>query len=138
VVRHASTKKLVYMVFDVLHWNGQALADKKLEERLPKISNLVGFFRDRQVKYPDETLPFTIIGKKFFDKSQLLGLRALVHQVGHERFYADENKKRHHLTDGFIFTPNEPYHPKGTDNLFKWKYIDLVCAAVLLSPESCH
>lgn len=126
VVRHASTKKLVYMVFDVLHWNGQPLADKKLLERLPKISDLVGFYRARTSSHPEETLPFSIIGKRFFDKSQLLQLRSLVHQVGHERYYADEDKKRHHLTDGFIFTPNDPYHPKGTDNLFKWKYIDLL------------
>eukprot|EP00011_Vannellida_sp_DIVA3-517-6-12_P010664 CAMPEP_0114625840 /NCGR_PEP_ID=MMETSP0168-20121206/11472_1 /TAXON_ID=95228 ORGANISM="Vannella sp., Strain DIVA3 517/6/12" /NCGR_SAMPLE_ID=MMETSP0168 /ASSEMBLY_ACC=CAM_ASM_000044 /LENGTH=661 /DNA_ID=CAMNT_0001837123 /DNA_START=37 /DNA_END=2018 /DNA_ORIENTATION=- len=126
VVRHATTKKLVYMVFDVLHWNGLPLADKRFSERQPRIGELVLFYRQRRDKHPEESLPFSIIGKRFFRKSELLQLRALIHNQGNERYYADADKKRHHLTDGFIFTPNDPYRPKGTDNLFKWKYIDLL------------
>jgi hypothetical protein len=39
-----------------------------------------------------------------------------------QRFYVDDI--RCHKTDGIIFTPDEAYHPKTTNNLFKWKYID--------------
>jgi hypothetical protein len=34
--------------------------------------------------------------------------------------------KRHHKSDGIIFTPDDPYHAKTTPNLFKWKYLDQI------------
>ena len=40
---------------------------------------------------------------------------------------AKDGTKRYHLTDGFIFTPNLPYQVRGCQELFKWKYPDLVC-----------
>lgn len=42
-----------------------------------------------------------------------------------ERYYSDD--RRHHKTDGVIFTPiDEPYKAKTMPTLFKWKYMDKI------------
>ena len=48
---------------------------------------------------------------------------ASIIETNGERFYQDD--KRHHKTDGIIFTPDEIYQPKTCENLFKWKYLDM-------------
>ena len=77
--------------------------------------------------YRDNTV-FTLIGKQFYSKKDMLQLRSKIIQLNHQRYYRDPDPphKRFHKTDGLIFTPDTPYHPKGTGDLYKWKYTDLV------------
>ena len=76
-----------------------------------------------------------MIGKAFFPKQEFEKLRANIKQEGHERIY-DDNRSRRHRTDGFIFTPNEAYNAKGTPNLYKWKYSDLVSITYIYTKHS--
>lgn len=42
-------------------------------------------------------------------------------ESGHH-IYQDREDKRHHLTDGLIFAPDQPYKLFSDHHLFKWKF----------------
>lgn len=66
--------------------------------------------------------------------SKFADLQRNIKVNGHIRIY-DDNRKRRHLTDGLIFTPNRPYNPKGTSNLYKWKFRDLLSVDFRILPS---
>jgi len=125
LVMHVPTSKPMYLIFDLLALNGVLLGKELLHKRLEKIgTGVVGPYREAEAARKLPERPFTIMGKLFLDKTQIHKLNASVKtdSYGH-RFYVDD-RLRHHRTDGFIFTPDEPYRPKTVVNLFKWKYVD--------------
>eukprot|EP01114_Cavostelium_apophysatum_P014897 TRINITY_DN3967_c0_g1_i1.p1 TRINITY_DN3967_c0_g1~~TRINITY_DN3967_c0_g1_i1.p1 ORF type:complete len:695 (+),score=174.20 TRINITY_DN3967_c0_g1_i1:138-2222(+) len=127
MVRHVGTKKLMYLVFDILVVDGIPCADKTLTERLSKIFNsIVTPFRGASAAAGanQSAFPFTLIGKLFTDKRDMRKLKESIHMEGAERIFQDEHRKRKHKTDGVILTPDEPYKSKTVPNLYKWKYVD--------------
>jgi hypothetical protein len=133
MVRHAETGSLTicnvlhilgkptYLVFDIIVVDGTPCASKPLSSRLQIIGGgIIQPFRG--VEKQLDSLPFLLIGKVFLEKHEVRKLAAYIHVKDGERYYKDE--KRFHKTDGLIFTPDEPYHPKTCKNLFKWKYLD--------------
>jgi len=125
MVTHLPSKKQMYLIFDLIALNGSVLADKVLKDRLTTIgTGVVKVYRDAvaQKSIPEDH-PFTLIGKQFVEPHDLYKLFGMIKTVNGQRCYIDE--KRHHRTDGLIFTPrDDPYHAKSTDNLFKWKYLE--------------
>ena len=127
LVWHEGHRRYMFMVFDILYFNGKNVAVENLSQRFFYINSVVKEFRTRYFSPENDyshLFLFEIIGKNFFPKEQLDKLFLSITETGSTRIYKD--LKRHHKTDGIIFTPNDPYHLRGTSNLFKWKYPDLV------------
>jgi len=124
MVTHIPSKKQMYLIFDIVALNGEVVTTKTLKERLLTIGNgVVKVYRESiEKKIIQEDHPFTLIGKQFLPIGDLHKLLAFIKTVSGQKYYIDE--KRHHRTDGFIFTPNGAYHPKTCNTLFKWKYLE--------------
>lgn len=125
MVNHLRTNKPMYLAFDILVLNGGSVAEAPLSERLKALHHgvVVPFeaaVLDSQIP---QVPPFSIAEKQFFHKKDMKQLFLdNVKQEGNERFYVDA--KRHHKTDGIVFTPDVPYQPRTCKELFKWKYMD--------------
>eukprot|EP01097_Dermamoeba_algensis_P011561 TRINITY_DN8988_c0_g1_i1.p1 TRINITY_DN8988_c0_g1~~TRINITY_DN8988_c0_g1_i1.p1 ORF type:complete len:283 (-),score=80.40 TRINITY_DN8988_c0_g1_i1:122-943(-) len=126
MVRNLETNKPVFMVFDALVVNGDGdIAFKNLSERLQKIGKeVIQPYREAIDQQKTGSVPFSIIGKAIYPKKSIEQLLSRIKNTTHGRIYTDE--KRRHYTDGIIFTPDGPYSPMGTHNLFKWKFIDRI------------
>jgi len=124
MVTHLPTKKQMYLIFDIIVLNGTVLAQKPLKDRLLTIgTGVVQVYRNAlEKKRIPEDHPFTLMGKQFLPISDLYKLIGMIKIVHGQRCYIDQ--KRHHKCDGLIFTPQDPYHAKRTDNLFKWKFVE--------------
>jgi hypothetical protein len=125
MVRHITTEKPYYLIFDLIVLDGVPCANKILEDRLKLIGNAVVQYRNARNEIPNP--PFPLIGKVFRPRNEISSLMKNIVEKDGERYYADvDASKRYHKTDGLIFTPNERYNPKAVPNLFKWKYMDTV------------
>ena len=123
---------LTFMIFDVIKWQGISLADEPLTKRLDYISRAVSWYRNDFLQKYHKNHPFSFVGKKFFSKNEFSELQKQISlNEKNERIY-DDKRVRCHKTDGFIITPDEPYSPKGTPNLYKWKYADLVSKFIII------
>jgi len=122
---------LTYMIFDVIQFDGQFIGDLPFAQRMQRIGTIVQWHRTEGQK----TAPFQMIGKIFYPKEKFETLKEHIKVEGRDRIY-DDGKKRRHKTDGFILTPNDAYSPKGTANLFKWKYSDLLSIDFQIVPDN--
>lgn len=126
MVLHVKENKPMFLIFDALVINGESLVNENLTARLASIRDKVvlPYRHAVETKIFRRPPPFTIIGKQFFPKKAIRSLfQTHIKEEHGERYYVDE--KRHHKTDGIIFTPDEKYQPKTCQNLFKWKYIEM-------------
>uniref|UniRef100_A0A6B2KZN5 Uncharacterized protein n=1 Tax=Arcella intermedia TaxID=1963864 RepID=A0A6B2KZN5_9EUKA len=131
LIKNHSTGKPIFLIFDLLEVLGENYASKKLDERLEVIGKkVVAPYREavqNRVIPPEH--PFALIGKVFYKKHKLNDLFSCIQEKDGEKYYIDKHNpkeppKRHHKTDGLIFTPNDKYCFKTTNNLFKWKFIE--------------
>jgi hypothetical protein len=112
----------MYLIFDVLAVNGLPHGQEPLSKRLLVIRDqVITPYREKEAQLK---IPFKLMGKAFWAKPQIGSIFEHVKEIQGERFFKDHN--RYHKTDGIIFTPDEPYHPKTCQNLFKWKYMDKI------------
>jgi len=125
MITHIPSNKQMYSMFDLLALDGKIYATKPLLERLEQIGKgVVTVYREKvdSGEIPQDH-PFILIGKQFLDKTEIQKLATSIKKDSQgRRFYIDS--KRHHRTDGFIFTPAGPYQPWTCRTLFKWKYLD--------------
>jgi mRNA guanylyltransferase len=90
---------------------------------LGEIGNkIVGPYRQHAHKHKmNKADPFELIAKSFYPKENI---GSLLRQVDMDRhIFKGSNGKRHHKTDGIIFTPTGPYSCFVTTNLLKWKFL---------------
>jgi len=114
----------MFLIFDIIVLNGDQVGPKPLPTRLDAIRQVVAGYRSAlEKKAIPADHPFSIMGKQFMPTQDLPKLISMLkHKEGH-RYYIDQ--RRHHLTDGLIFTPiDDPYTPRTCRSLFKWKYIE--------------
>lgn len=121
-------KRATYLVFDVLFINGVYYGGNDLTNRLQKIRDfiIVPYRKAVDRGTIEKNHSFTIIGKQFFDKKYTKKVFDHIRKekrAGEEAYYYHD-EKRHHKTDGLIFTPDEPYVPFTNPKLFKWKYME--------------
>jgi hypothetical protein len=131
LVRNQTTRLVQFMVFDALQVNGVEVASRTLLKRLEAVRDgIIKPYREaRDAGVFDEARePFVIINKNFFTVSQLPDkVRAHITRGTEARHWIWRDDKRHHRTDGLIFTPvEEPYLLRPTLPLLKWKYPELL------------
>jgi len=127
LVRNEDTKKVFFLIFDIIQFYGESVANLNLNARLAKVSKIVESFRALDGKGGLQT-PFVLIAKAFSPNIGSIFANITERKdKGKDEIhrYFNDKSKRHHKTDGIIMTPNEPYRMKTVDNLFKWKYPDL-------------
>eukprot|EP01117_Protostelium_nocturnum_P018678 TRINITY_DN7859_c0_g1_i1.p1 TRINITY_DN7859_c0_g1~~TRINITY_DN7859_c0_g1_i1.p1 ORF type:complete len:487 (-),score=111.86 TRINITY_DN7859_c0_g1_i1:1-1434(-) len=119
-------ERKMFLIFDVMAINGEAVWKKPLLERLNLIYEKLILPLRQRTNNSYLNCPFMIDRKIFFEKRDLNQLLVKISsektQKGLERIYRDD--KRKHKIDGLIFTPKDPYKCKSTPNLLKWKYLD--------------
>ncbi|PRP74459.1 hypothetical protein PROFUN_06588 [Planoprotostelium fungivorum] len=113
----------MYLLFDVILYEGDNVSQKFVPDRLAMIGAAVGKWRYHMGKNPTDKFPFEFTGKVFKDKSEIRDLLKLMREHNGERFF--EDRSRHHKTDGLVFTcRNEPYLIRSAHSMYKWKYSD--------------
>jgi len=122
MIRCIRTQGPMFLIFDCVMFNGVSVVNETLSRRLEKIRLAVKRYR-MQVVSKDETsnLPFEIGGKPIMPKDSFEDLEGHI-KLDKQGEHIFEDHARHHRTDGFIFAPDERYHPKTCPNLLKWKY----------------
>jgi hypothetical protein len=113
----------VFLIFDCIAVENQPYVSMPLVSRLEGIKRFVGLYRDAltQGRLPKQHL-FSLIGKTFYRKADV---STLLQRLNHkDRVYKDD--RRHHQTDGLIFTPSGAYPIRTCTTLFKWKYTDML------------
>eukprot|EP01112_Ceratiomyxa_fruticulosa_P018780 TRINITY_DN6058_c0_g3_i1.p1 TRINITY_DN6058_c0_g3~~TRINITY_DN6058_c0_g3_i1.p1 ORF type:complete len:805 (+),score=184.88 TRINITY_DN6058_c0_g3_i1:85-2499(+) len=123
MVRNLDSNRLMFMVFDILVLRGNVVHHLNLEGRLGQINVVIREFRDALGNVPPENYPFELIGKNFVKKRDIGTIFDSI-QTNKEGERVFRDKRRHHFTDGLIFTPNVPYIPFTAQGLYKWKYLD--------------
>ena len=135
VVQNLERKEMVFMIFDILSFEGEKLKEKPLLERLQKVAKAIDIFRKNQEKFC-----FELIAKNFYKSKEISQLLQNITKGDHNHnnndhpqqpFYRD--KRRFHLTDGIIFTPPSSYQFRCDENLFKWKFPELISVDFKLS-----
>ena len=134
VVFNLSSKKSVFLMFDVLAIDGSPCSQWNFEQRLEclrgalsqRITALTSSQSQTKHQNQHHPTPLRVIEKKFVVKSDLQRLLDMMHDEGGHRIYADpKNPWRHHKSDGLIFQPNLPYLFSTDINLIKWKWPEL-------------
>lgn len=131
LVRNLEWQDPVFLLFDVLEWNGTNQLESIYSQRISLIGNLVGTHDEiaRKPKpHPIDVLPFRIAGKSIKPKKDIDQVFGFIRPgTSHgERIYREKGRefKRCHFSDGIILCPDAPYQLKTQTNLFKWKYTD--------------
>eukprot|EP00005_Dracoamoeba_jomungandri_P005739 CAMPEP_0174252908 /NCGR_PEP_ID=MMETSP0439-20130205/2274_1 /TAXON_ID=0 /ORGANISM="Stereomyxa ramosa, Strain Chinc5" /LENGTH=788 /DNA_ID=CAMNT_0015333607 /DNA_START=26 /DNA_END=2392 /DNA_ORIENTATION=- len=132
MVHHKHTKRLMFLVFDVLSVNGKCVTSLPLSARLTHIRDGVVLPYRRAIDkgiIDNDTHPFVIIAKPFYPKKLARKLFSHI-SVDKSRnplgdyYFAD--MKRHHKSDGLVLTPDEAYVPYANPKLFKWKFLETI------------
>lgn len=123
MIRHEDTKQAIFLLFDVIQLKGVFVGNETLTKRLAEIANVVLMFRD--FKKQEVATPFALLGKTFYPSKHIRILVDCIYEKDGHRYYKDKEGKRHHKTDGIIFTPDTHYELRTCSDLFKWKYLDL-------------
>src|SRR5689334_7265770 len=115
MVRYVKSEKPMYLVFDAIAVNGSPCGHEPLSKRLEVIRKTViePYRKAVESSVIPQIHPFILIGKPFFEKTKIKNvLECIKLTESGERYYIDQ--RRHHKTDGLIFTPDRPYQPKTT------------------------
>jgi hypothetical protein len=132
LVRNLDWQDPVFLLFDVLEWNGNNQMESIYSDRIKLIGDLCRVHDDLAPKppkpHPVDVLPFRLAGKSVLPKSSITAVFAHIEETGAagQRVYKEKGRsfKRHHFSDGIILCPDAPYQLKTQTNLFKWKYVD--------------
>jgi len=126
---------LTFMIFDILKYEGEIVSQHPLPQRLDCVRKVVSSYRDLEQSLGGNVLPFQLIGKNLRPMKQFRSIADKIVKKGDKRLYDDQTNRRCHLTDGFIFTPPGAYNPCSTENLFKWKYVDMLSVDFQILPK---
>lgn len=134
MITHLTENRLMYLIFDITALNGQEVYSLPLHKRLPFIQKVVEKYRNACASHEiPELHPFELIGKTFHPKSHISDLLHCIKEDKQHGGRVYQDKRRHHKSDGVIFTPDEPYRTKTVRNLFKFKYADEMSIDLKLS-----
>ena len=141
LVFNRSFRENVFLVFDVLLWQGKSMIEQLFGDRLDKINKevLPSYARNMQSIMKKEAAsnpaplplnPLQLVRKAFVTRRELGTLLGRMRLEEGERIFFDAEpgktqSRRHHKSDGFIFQPNMRYVFSKHYELLKWKWPEL-------------
>jgi hypothetical protein len=140
LVYNMTSKREVFLIFDVLAIDGEICAHEPFEKRLqllkdriePRLQSMLAAAATINTASPPGGPSGTVTGipmmnlvrKLFWLKTDFKVLLSLIKHENGERIFK-ESYWRYHKTDGLIFQPNLPYTFGTDNNLIKWKWSEL-------------
>lgn len=107
------TRRLHYLLFDCLVYDGKNMVERDLESRLGHMHTIFPPYKDFCHKFPEDVRNHTFLLKK----------KAVHMSYAFDDFFKSIIPQLKHGNDGLIFTcVHSPYKPGTDDRLLKWKY----------------
>jgi hypothetical protein len=135
LVYNMTSKKEVFLIFDVLSIDGEICAHEPFERRLQLLKERIEPRLQAMLSASSSSTPtgappgtgipiMNLVLKLFWLKTDFKVLLSLIKHENGERIFR-ESYWRYHKTDGLIFQPNLPYTFGTDNNLIKWKWSEL-------------